>query len=139
MNAVVASGAGLVSGAGVVAGTTGASGTATSRLRLTRRGRVVFPSLAALPIVAALLIVALNGGMAAAEGASDSTGADTAGVGSVEFDYVTINPGQSLWQLAESLAPTSDPRDLIAEIVSLNQLTSESVQPGQRLALPAGL
>ncbi|SDK76128.1 hypothetical protein SAMN05216282_11275 [Cryobacterium psychrotolerans] len=111
----------------------------STHLRLTRRGRVVFTTLAALPLVAVALVVALNGGMASAEGASDSTGADTAGVGSVEFDYVTINPGQSLWQLAESLAPTSDPRDLIAEIVSLNQLTSESVQSGQRLALPAGL
>ena len=56
-------------------------------------------------------------------------------VGTV-FDYVTIQSGQSLWQLAESVAPTSDPRDVIAEIVSLNQLPSENVQPGQRLALP---
>ena len=100
-----------------------------TRLHLTRRGRVVFTSLAALPLVAVALIVALNGGMAAAEG----TTAETVG-----FEYVTIQPGQSLWQLAVSVAPTSDPRDVIAEIVSLNQLSSDSVQAGQRLALPAG-
>jgi len=105
----------------------------TTHLHLTRRGRVVFTTLAALPLVAVALVVALNGGMAAAEGASSGSAA------SVVFEYVTITPGQSLWQLAVDLAPTSDPRDVIAEIVSLNQLPSDSVQPGQRLAVPAGL
>lgn len=105
----------------------------TTHLRLTRRGRVVFTTLAALPLVAVALLVALNGGMAVAEGAGVAPAA------TVGFDYVTISPGQSLWQLAEALAPTSDPRDVIAEIVSLNQLPTDSVQPGQRLALPAGL
>jgi len=42
-----------------------------------------------------------------------------------------------LWQLAEHIAPSADPREVIADIVNLNQLPSESVQPGQRLALPA--
>ena len=105
----------------------------TTRLHLTRRGRVVFTTLAALPLVAVALVLALNGGMAVAEGTSGTSAA------TVGFDYVTITPGQSLWELAEALAPTSDPRDVIAEIVSLNQLPSDSVQPGQRLALPAGL
>lgn len=107
----------------------------TTRLHLTRRGRVVLTTLAALPLVAVALVVALNGGIAAAEGAS---AAGAGGTQAVDFEYVTIQPGQSLWQLAVSLAPTSDPRDVIAEIVSLNQLSSDSVQAGQRLALPVG-
>ena len=114
-------------------------GAASTRLHLTRRGRVVFTTLAAVPVAAVALALALNGGIAAAEGSSTGSG----GVGSSQdqgiatvFDYVTIQSGQSLWQLAESIAPTSDPRDVIAEIVSLNQLPSENVQPGQRLALP---
>ena len=106
--------------------------TGRTRLRLTRRGRVVFTSLAAVPLVAAALAVALNGGIAAAE-SSTGGGVVTA------FDYVTIQSGQSLWQLAEDIAPTSDPREVIAEIVNLNQLPSDSVQPGQRLALPNDL
>lgn len=98
-----------------------------TRLHLTRRGRVVFTTLAALPLIAGALVFALNGGMAAANnGASVET----------PFEYVTIEAGQSLWQLAESVDPTADPRELIAEIVNLNQLPSEDVQPGQRLALP---
>ena len=107
----------------------------TTRLHLTRRGRVVFTTLAALPLAAIALVVALNGGMAAAEGA---TTVGAAGSQTVGFEYVTVQPGQSLWQLAVSLAPTSDPRDVIAEIISLNQLSSDSVQAGQRLALPIG-
>ena len=106
-----------------------------TRLHLTRRGRVVFTTLAAIPVAAVALALALNGGIAAAEGAN--AGAATVADVATVFDYVTIQSGQSLWQLAETIAPTSDPRDVIAEIVSLNQLPSENVQPGQRLALPA--
>lgn len=102
----------------------------TTRLHLTRRGRVVFTTLAAVPLVAGALAFAMNGGIAAATG--------DFGHSAVQFDYVTVQSGQSLWELAESLAPTADPRDVIADIVRLNQLSSEDVQPGQRLALPAG-
>ena len=108
---------------------TGQASTPTTHLRLTRRGRAVFTTLAAVPLVLGAIGIALNGGMAAAEG--------TAGIGAAAFDYVTIEAGQSLWQLAETIAPSQDPRDVIADIVNLNQLASEAVQPGQRLALPA--
>lgn len=129
----------------VATGTASLAGRAhgTTHLHLTRRGRVVFTSLAALPLVGLVLVVALNGGMAAAEGASVQPGSAQPGsarpvLETAQFEYVTIQPGQSLWQLAVSLAPTSDPRDVIAEIVSLNRLSSDSVQSGQRLALPLG-
>lgn len=108
------------------------SGSAAPRthLRLTRRGRVVFTTLGAVPLVVGSLALALNGGVAAAEDISRVSA-------TAAFDYVTIEAGQSLWQLAESVAPHQDPRDVIADIVNLNQLASEAVQPGQRLALPA--
>jgi hypothetical protein len=98
-----------------------------SRLRLTRRGRRVIVGLVALPIVIAGFAMALNGGGAVATDSGSST----------TFSYVTVEAGQSLWQLAQTLAPTADPRDVIAEIVSLNQIKGE-IQPGQRLAIPAG-
>ncbi|GAB2821515.1 hypothetical protein GCM10027022_09750 [Alpinimonas psychrophila] len=94
-------------------------------LRLTRRGRRVMAALVALPIVIAAFVFALNGGgaIATAETAPNS------------FAYVTVEAGQSLWQLASALAPAADPRDVIAEIVSLNQINGD-IQPGQRLAIP---
>ena len=52
------------------------------------------------------------------------------------FHYVTVSAGQTLWGLAESHAKNSDPRDWIAAVVDLNNLTTNQLQPGQRLALP---
>lgn len=100
----------------------------TTRLRLTQRGRIVFTTLAAAPLVVLALVLAVNGGVASASNA--------AGSGAAAFDYVTISAGESLWDIAETFAPAADPRDVIADIVSLNQLSSEDVEPGQRLALP---
>jgi LysM repeat protein len=106
------------------------STTPTTRLRLTARGRRVVAFLVALPIVVALSVAAvLGGGAAIASGSA----------GTVEFDYVTVQAGQSLWSIAEDIAPASDPRDVIAEIRSLNQLSTSSVQPGQRIAIPVDL
>lgn len=100
---------------------------APTPLRLTKRGRRVLATFFAAPIVIAAFAFALNGGGATA----------TAELGSNDFSYVTVASGQSLWQLAEEIAPQADPRDFIAEIVSLNQIQGE-IQPGQRLAIPVG-
>ena len=96
------------------------------RLRLTRRGRRVLTTLAALPLIAAALVFGLNGGMATATSTSSST----------TFRYVTVGAGQSLWQLALEIAPSADPREVISDIVHLNQLSSSDIQAGQRLAVP---
>jgi len=101
--------------------------TPATRLRLTRRGRVVFTALAALPLVAWALVAVLGSGGAAAD----------AGLhGATTFEYVTIGQGDSLWALAESIAPDGDPRVLVDEIIRLNGLDDAVVEPGQRLALP---
>lgn len=96
------------------------------RLRLTRRGRAVLTSLVAGPLVALVLSVALNGGTAAA----------TSDLSSGNFEYVTVQAGQSLWALAESVAPSADPRDVVSEIVNLNQLENSELHPGDRIAIP---
>jgi LysM repeat protein len=54
----------------------------------------------------------------------------------VTYTYVTVAPGQTLWAIAEKYAPERDTRDTIDAIVSLNNLTEVTVQPGQRIALP---
>ncbi len=97
-----------------------------TRLRLTRRGRRVIAVLVALPIAIAAFAFALNGGGAVATAESSSN----------TYSYITVQSGESLWQLAQTIAPTADPRDVIAEIVSLNQIQGD-IHPGQRLAIPA--
>ncbi|SFR88722.1 LysM domain-containing protein [Agromyces sp. CF514] len=101
-----------------------------SRLRLTRRGRAVFTVLAALPLVLLVISFVLGSGGAAAD-------VDGVGAGASSLAYLTVADGESLWSIAESLAPQGDPRELIDEIVRLNGLDDTVVQPGQRLALPA--
>ncbi|HXD62045.1 MAG TPA: hypothetical protein VN619_08975 [Lacisediminihabitans sp.] len=97
-----------------------------ARLRLTRRGRRVLVFLVALPLVAGAMAFVLNGGIA--------TATDTAGG---RLQYVTVGAGQSLWQLAQTVAPSADPREVVSEIVHLNQLPGADVQAGERLAIPA--
>jgi hypothetical protein len=99
------------------------------RLRITRRGRTVLAGLASVPLVAGVVAVAFFGAVAD----SDSVGVSA----SQTFDYVTVQAGETLWGLAEEIAPSADPRDVIADIVSLNQLPSADVQPGQKLAVPS--
>lgn len=100
---------------------------AAPRLRLTKRGRGVLTTLAAAPLVIAALVFALNGGMATA----------TLDGSSADFQYVTVDTGQGLWEVAETIAPNADPRDVIAAIMQLNQLESADVLAGQQLAIPA--
>lgn len=107
---------------------TRSSAAAAPRLRLTARGRAVFGTLAAIPVVALALLVGPNVLGAQATGAS---------AGTTSFEYVSIAPGQSLWQLAEQIAPQADPREVVADILALNNLRSGDVQPGQEVAIPA--
>lgn len=99
-----------------------------SRLRLTRRGRIVFTALGAVPLVAWALIAVLGSGGAAADAGAE--------LGARTFEYVTVHQGDSLWAIAESIAPHDDPRVVIDEIIRLNGLEGAMVEPGQRLALP---
>lgn len=101
---------------------------ASARLRLTRRGRVVVGGLIAL-VLAALLAFA-TALLAPQAFASNTSSSDQ------QFHYVVAQPGESLWSLASDLDPQVDPRDLIAEIVQLNQLEGSDVEAGQALAVP---
>jgi hypothetical protein len=105
----------------------GARGASSSqpRLRMTARGRRVLAAIVALPIVVALAIVGLNSGSA------------TATTDSAPLTYVSVSAGETLWQLATDIAPHSDPRDVIADIVSLNHLQTESLTAGESLAIPS--
>jgi len=105
---------------------TRSTSTPAPRLRLTARGRLVFGALAAIPIAILLTVAGIN--------ASDAAATHTAT--SNDFTYVSVAPGQSLWQIATEIAPQSDPDEVVADILSLNQLASADVQPGQELAIP---
>jgi hypothetical protein len=50
---------------------------------------------------------------------------------------VTVQPGESLWTIAGTVAPERDPRDVIADIVQLKNLDAARVLPGQELFVPS--
>ena len=97
------------------------------RLRITRRGRVVLGALIAIPLAVGALFAGFG---ALGATATQQTGTDS-------FSYVSVQAGESLWQLAETVAPDADPRDVVSDIVKLNDLGSGEIQPGQRIAIPA--
>ena len=100
-----------------------------TRLRLTVRGRRTLASLAALPAVVALSLAVVSGGSAlASRDASAPTGS---------FTSLTVTSGESLWSIAERVAPAADPRDVVDAIVRLNALDGVTVSAGQRLSIPA--
>ena len=98
---------------------------AGSPARLTRRGRLLV-SLVAL-LLAITGAVLLTGGGAALAGTERPA---------VSHRQVTVQPGQTLWQIAERVAPGSDPRETVQRILDLNGLQTSEVQAGTALQLP---
>jgi LysM repeat protein len=101
----------------------GAHRPARRRVRLTRRGRLfLLALLIAVTAFAAVLV------------ASVSRAADPAG----PRPTAVVQPGDTLWSVAERHVPGRDPFGTIEEIRRLNELSDYTVQPGQRLELPHG-
>lgn len=106
------------------------------RHRLTRRGRVVVITGAALSLLAgfAVMLVAVAAFGAASAGAS--TESRPSG-GEARATTVTVEPGDTLWDIAEQVHPDIDPRRTVHELVEINQLSDSGLKPGQQLRVPA--
>jgi hypothetical protein len=100
-------------------------------LRLTRRGRFV---VIGVPLILlAALILSLSGFFNAPAKAAESA----AELSLTPTLTVTVQPGESLWAIAEAVAPERDPRDVVADIIQLNNLEAARVVPGQALFIPS--
>jgi hypothetical protein len=99
-------------------------------LRLTRRGKIVLIGIPLVLLAALLLSLAgfFNSPARASESATDLAVTPTV--------TVTVQAGESLWAIAGSVAPQRDARDVVADIVQLNNLTGGAVLPGQQLYVP---
>ena len=56
--------------------------------------------------------------------------------GSKAFNYVSVMPGDTLWELAEIYSEGKNQQDWIAEVILLNNLSSATLTTGDKLALP---
>jgi LysM repeat protein len=108
-----------------------AARTRQPRLRLTRRGRIVLIGFPAILLSALLISLAgfLNAPAKAADSVSELALTPTVSV--------TVQPGESLWEIAGAVAPQRDRRDVVADIVQVNNLDGASVMPGQQLFVPS--
>jgi LysM repeat protein len=90
--------------------------------RLTRRGRLVV-----VLFVLAVLALGLSVGVSSqAAGPSRPHAVPT----------VTVQPGETLWQVAVRAVPGADPRLVVDELQRINHLPTATVQAGQQLTIP---
>jgi len=106
----------------------GRSASERTPVRLTRRGRIAVTAAAVLLVGTVSMALA---GAAQATGHGNAHAAPGAGVTKVE-----VRPGQSMWSIGEAYDPDADTRVVIQEIMQLNSLTSDQLQPGQVLWVP---
>lgn len=104
-----------------------AHSTSGTGLRLTRRGRIVLMFASSMFL---LIAVIASGRFSADAGTSLADQGRATGV-------VVVQPGESLWQIAEAIAPGVDPRETISLIRNLNGLGDTTVVAGQSIVVPA--
>ncbi len=116
------------------------------RIVLTARGRRAVRLLAlgaassALAAVLVLAWVTVAASVAPGASAGDGTAGVASGMGAsgrhAPAAVVVVEPGDTLWQLAQEHVPGRDPRSVVTEIVALNGLGSAGVQAGAEVLVP---
>jgi len=92
-------------------------------LHLTARGRVVLWFVALVMIAAAVLVTS----RAAADGP----------VSAQQVERHVVQPGETMWQIATAVAePGEDVRDVVFDLVRLNELPNAGLMAGQVIVVP---
>jgi hypothetical protein len=100
------------------------STTPARSVRLTRRGRLVV-----LCTLVTLLLAAFSLGRVGTQAAPRGSARST-------LSHTVVQPGESLWAVANRIAPGHDPRAVIDQIADLNDLQTSELQAGQLLVVP---
>lgn len=93
-------------------------------LRLTRRGRLVMVVSPFLMLMVAA--VAFGSSLAATDEAGEPVPTRT----------VVVGEGDTLWEIAATVAEPGETRDMVHRIIELNALPVGSIQVGQEIAVP---
>ena len=96
----------------------------TSSVRLTRRGRALL-----LVLLVGLVLIAFSLGRVGSH-------ADTGHAATAPLAQTTVHAGETLWAVAQRVAPGQDPRAVVQRIREINHLDGGVVQAGQQLLLP---
>lgn len=103
-----------------------------SSLRMTARGRRVLAALLLVPAAIGIGWVASSAPAAFAGGELDPAQQSQV----EQFASHTVLSGETLWSIADEINGPRDIRDVMDEIVRLNQLDTVSLAAGQVIALP---
>lgn len=95
-----------------------------SSVHLTGRGRF---------LLVASLVAVLLGAFSLGRTASQ---ASPAAAPAPAVEVTTVQVGDSLWSVAQRVAPDNDTRQVVAQIRRLNDLTGSDLKVGQQLLLP---
>lgn len=93
-------------------------------VRLTRRGRVT------VTLLALVLVIAAGFCFGRVSSRADSPHPSRAA------HTVTVHAGETLWEVAQRVAPHVDPRLVVAVLERANRLSGPLVEPGQQLVVP---
>ena len=100
-------------------------------LTLTNRGRTV--------IMVSALIVATStfaATFSAFNGAAASTTSTTTATTSVSTEEIIVQPGESYWSIARTIAPGVSTQDVIDQIHELNPFEGATLQAGTKILVP---
>jgi len=105
------------------------SDSSAASLRLTGRGRLVLWLVALTLVALAVLFTSLFTSSAAADGPARAQ----------EVERHVVQPGETMWQIAAAVAgPSQDVRDVVFDLVRLNDLPDAGLMAGQVIVVPAG-
>ncbi|MGQ0778350.1 MAG: LysM peptidoglycan-binding domain-containing protein [Pseudonocardiales bacterium] len=90
-----------------------------------RQGRPAYLMVAAVATLAVIGGLGLLGQAASARIPAETT-------------VVRVGAGETLWDVAQRVAPGSDPRAVVERIRQLNGTPGSAIQPGQQLRVPTG-
>ena len=101
------------------------AGSEAARVRAPRPGKVVRLA------TAAIVTLAVIGGLGwIGQAPGPGVPAETA--------VIRVGAGETVWDVAQRVAPKSDQRAVVERIRQLNGMAGSAIQPGQQLQVPYG-
>ena len=85
-------------------------------------------------VLAAVLALAVGNGAFSSLSSPASGGEATSAPHAGQGETLMVQPGDTLWSIAQTLQPNSDPRPIVDELVRLNG--NEPLQVGEHIFLP---
>ena len=88
--------------------------------------------------MAALAVVAACGLFVAAASAAQASSPAAAHAATGSGQRIIVQPGSTLWSIAENADPHADTRTVVQEMLQANRLKTADITAGQRLWVPSG-